>query len=280
MNILSKIGVLVVLVCVFIAMVSECSHKPEVNERKEIEQQANVILREKAKGLDLAAVTGLVRRAANAEEFERLLNSSSEAVSNLDLNDDGKVDYIKVSEYGSGARRGFSLTTELNNGEEQEIATIDFAKDSSGSSLQTTGNPALYGNQHYHHANFDLGDLLLVNWLFSNRPAWSSPYGGGYYPSDYDGGWQKRSQASYDTVVGKHNPGSLVSSSSSRKINDTAVSPNAGKMAAKAKALTSATQSQRAFGSRSSSSSRSSSRAFGRSSSSFSRSGGSFGGGK
>lgn len=282
MNIIGKIGIFVLIVCVFSALVTECSNKNRQVTQQRIEQHANYILRENAKGLDLAAVTALLPRAANAQEFERLLNSREEAVSNLDLNGDGKVDYIKVSEYGSGQRRGFSLTSELENGQEQELATIDFALNGANSAVQTTGNPALYGRDHYHHGSFDAGDMLLAAWLFSNRPSWSSPYGGGNYPSDYYGGWPQRSQQSYTAVLGKHKQGSQVTSSASRKITDTAVSPNAGKMAAKAKALTSATTSQRSFGSSRAtrSSSSGSSRAFGRSSSTFSRSGGSFGGGK
>ena len=38
----------------------------------------------------------LFKKSSSPEEFERLLNSSDSKVNNLDLNEDGFVDYIKV----------------------------------------------------------------------------------------------------------------------------------------------------------------------------------------
>ena len=66
-----------------------------------------------ASGLDLIAVGELVKNAKDAESFERALNDPSEKVNNLDLDENGKIDYIKVTEYGTVNLRGFSLTTEL-----------------------------------------------------------------------------------------------------------------------------------------------------------------------
>ena len=67
----------------------------------------------------------------DAEEFERLLNKE-DGINNLDLNEDGKVDYIEVEEYGTEALKGFSLTVEVEKGQEQEIATIEVEKTEGG----------------------------------------------------------------------------------------------------------------------------------------------------
>ncbi|MBW2184791.1 MAG: hypothetical protein JRF49_13145, partial [Deltaproteobacteria bacterium] len=60
-----------------------------------------------ANGLDLKAVGELVKQARNGEELEKLLNKSG-GVNNLDLNEDNKVDYIHVTEYGNDRAKGFS----------------------------------------------------------------------------------------------------------------------------------------------------------------------------
>jgi hypothetical protein len=272
------------------SMVSQCGRKSTPTPPPPTaEKQAEVILKEYSKGLDLDAVTALAKKSKDAADFERLLNSQEEAVNNIDLNDDGKVDYINVTEYGSGDRRGFSLTTEISPGKTQEIATIDFQKEGEKAVIQTTGNPTLYGASNYHHSSFGMTDALLLAWLFSNRPSYSSPYGYGNYPPSYGGGWNRQSDGSYAGSMTSRTAGSSVSRSSSPVISQPALSPNAEKTAAKAKALTTATQSQRSFASSSSKPSTASSPSskpssyggFGRSSSSSSsRSGGFSGGGK
>ena len=253
------------------------------------EKQAEVILKEYSKGLDLDAVTALAKKSKDAADFERLLNSQAEAVNNIDLNDDSKVDYINVTEYGSGDRRGFSLTTEISPGETQEIATIDFQKEADKTLMQTTGNPSLYGPGSYHHSSFSMTDALLMGWLLSNRSSYYSPFGYGNYPPYYGGGWNRQSNDNYAGTMSSRTAGSSVSKSSSPVISQPAISPNAQKMAAKAKAISSPTQSQRSFtgswnpsfGRPSTTSKPSSFGGFGRSSSSgSSRSGGSSGGGK
>ena len=112
MNALTKIGVGIFALFVAFSMVSQCGRKNSPPPPTP-EKQAEIILKEYSKGLNLDAVTALAKKSKDAADFERLLNSQAEAVNNIDLNDDDKVDYIKVTEYGSGDRRGFSLTTEI-----------------------------------------------------------------------------------------------------------------------------------------------------------------------
>lgn len=290
MNFLTKIGVGIFAIIIAFSMMSQCGRKTAA-QTDQPPKSTEVILKEYAKGLDLDATTELAKKAKDAADFERLLNSQAEAVNNIDLNDDNKVDYIKVTEYGSGEQRGFSLSTEIAEGKTQEIATIDFKREAGSATVQTTGNPSLYGPGQYHHSSFGLTDALLVGWLFSNRASYSSPYGYGNYPPSYGGGWNRQDAGTYAGSMKSRTAGSTVRSSSQPVISNPATSPNAEKIAAKAKVISSPTQSQRSFSSTSSRPSTSSSSAapskpsssggFGRSSSSgSSRSGGFSGGGK
>lgn len=253
MNPLAKIGLGIFAVFIAFSMVSQCGRRNAVQTHQEQPrpqpQTTEVILKEYAKGLDLNATTELAKKAKDAADFERLLNSQVEAVNNIDLNDDGKVDYIKVTEYGSDDKRGFSLTDEISPGKVQEIATIDIQREGEKATVQTTGNPSLYGPSSYHHSSFGLTDALLVGWLFSSRPSYSSPYGYGNYPPSYGGGWNRQDNDSYTGSMKSRTAGSSVSTSSQPVISSPAASPNADKVAAKAKAISNPTQSQRSFGS-------------------------------
>ncbi|HEX8309965.1 MAG TPA: hypothetical protein VF614_01530 [Chthoniobacteraceae bacterium] len=288
MNYLAKIGAAMFALVIAFSMMSQCGRQsePQAARAPQPAQPAEITLREFSKGLDLDAVTLLAKKAKDAPDFERLLNSQAEAVNNIDLNEDSKVDYIKVSEYGSGDQRGFSLTTELAPGQVQEIATIAFKREPNGATVQTAGNPSLYGPGSYHHSSFGLTDALLVGWLFSNRPSYSSPYGNGNYPSSYGRGWDRRDYDRYRGDMSSRTANSTIRRSS-QPVLSPVTSPNADKVAAKARALANPTRSQRSFApanpsaNRPATSSPPRSGGFGRSTSSGpSRSGGSFGGGK
>lgn len=268
MNFLTKIGVTLFTVFIAFSMMSQCGRKQASQESQSTritepvaavpQQSTEVILKEFSKGLNLDAVTLLAKKAKDAADFERLLNSQSEGVNNLDLNDDDKVDYINVSEYGSGDQRGFSLTTEISPGKVQEIATIEIKREADKATVQTTGNSSLYGPAQYHQSSFGLTDMLLMGWLFSsNRPSYASPYGYGNYPPSYGGGWNRQAPDTYTDTMRSRTAGSTVRTSTQSVISRPVVSPNAEKIAAKARAISNPTQSQRSFGNPSSTTSNS-----------------------
>ena len=239
-------------------------------------------------GLDLATIGSLLKKAENATELEHLLNDPKTGINNLDLNEDGKVDYIKVTEYGTEQTKGFSLTTEPIAGETQEVATIEIEKSGNDqASVEVKGNEQIYGQNHYHRSSFGMTDMLFMYWLFRPHPFYASPWGYGHYPGNYRS-HNTISQANYNQrTAGQRD----LKNASSSAIKGKATSPNAGKSAAKGikTPLKKPTSSQKSFQKRNPSKQMSKS-AFGRSSSSrpsrpsvrrssgFGRSGGRFGG--
>lgn len=95
--------------------------------------------------LNLQALGELVRRSANAQAIEGELNKPN-SINNLDLDGDGQVDYIKVTEYANGNTKGFSFTVELAGGQTQEVATVELQQ---GQGNQATMN--IQGNQTVRH---------------------------------------------------------------------------------------------------------------------------------
>ena len=72
-----------------------------------------------AEGLDLKTLTEVVKTAKGAEDLEKRLNEPG-GINNLDLNEDGKVDFISVTEYGNKKDAyGFSLTVQPDKGENE-----------------------------------------------------------------------------------------------------------------------------------------------------------------
>ncbi|MEA3333661.1 MAG: hypothetical protein U9Q58_08700 [Pseudomonadota bacterium] len=239
-------------------------------------------------GLDLATIGSLLKKAENASELERLLNNPKTGINNLDLNEDGKVDYIKVTEYGNEQNKGFSLTVEPVAGETQEVATIDIEKSGNDqASVEVKGNEQIYGQNHYYRSSFGMTDMLFMYWLFRPHPFYMSPYGYGHYPGNYRS-YNTVSQNNYrQRTAGQRD----LKKTSSSAMKGKATSPNAGKSAAKGikTPLKRPTSSQKSFQKRNPSKQMSKS-AFGRRSTSrpsrpsvrrssgFGRSGGRFGG--
>jgi hypothetical protein len=138
-------------------------------------------------GLDLEALIPLVKKVKDAEELEKELNKK-DGINNLDLNNDGKVDFLKVTEFGSKDAYGFSLTAFPDKGEEQEVATIEIKKEQDEAAVQVSGNQQLYGQHHYYHSRFGVTEFLLMAYLLRPNPVfYSRGWGYGHYPSYYRG---------------------------------------------------------------------------------------------
>ena len=96
--------------------------------------------------LDLYAVLDLFEQSENIEEFEKALNSEDQGINNLDLNEDGEVDYIKVDEIIEENTHLIILQVEISENEFQDVATIEIEKKSDTDiSMQAIGAEELYG---------------------------------------------------------------------------------------------------------------------------------------
>lgn len=221
--------------------------------------------------LDLQALGELVKTAQNAQDLENKLNTAG-SINNLDLDGDGQVDYIKVTEYGSGTTKGFSFTVDLAGGQSQEIATVEVQQGQNNqASLNINGNQNIYGNNNNSYAsNYSMSDLLIMHYLFSNHGYYVSPYHYGYYPSYYHS-YGMVSRSSYGGRVSSVTKTSKITKTTTTRTS-TAKSPNSNLSSStvntRAKSLANPTSSQKSFTKTSASASKPSTRGFGSSSSS------------
>jgi hypothetical protein len=156
----------------------------------------------------------LFKKAGSPEDFEKSLNSEDSKVNNLDLNNDGNTDYIRVIDKKENNVHVFILQALVAENESQDIAVIELEKTGTSSAVvQITGDEDIYGEEKivepgsagdnaYHMATgstvahgpnadvdteiFDSGAGIVVNvWAwpcvrFVYAPAyvvWVSPWG-------------------------------------------------------------------------------------------------------
>lgn len=136
-----------------------------------------------SQGLDLKAVAKLFARAANLEEFEAVLNNPDSAFTNLDLNGDGDIDYIRVVETGSASQHLIVLQAILAKDIYQDVASILVVKDEADNvKVQIVGDEYIYG------ANYIIEPVyiyrpVIYDWFWGpGWVCWTSPFYWGYYP--------------------------------------------------------------------------------------------------
>ncbi|MBS7233997.1 hypothetical protein KHA90_23605 [Flavobacterium psychroterrae] len=99
--------------------------------------------------LDLYAVLHLFQKSKTIEDFEASLNSEKQGINNLDLDNDKKIDFIKVVTKKEKDSYTFILQDAVSKTETQDLAVILVAKDTNKKvTLQIVGDEALYGKNY------------------------------------------------------------------------------------------------------------------------------------
>ena len=105
--------------------------------------------------LNLYAVMNLFQESETLEAFERSLNEENSRINNLDLNNDGYVDYLTVSDYTSGNVHTIVLRSVLDRNEYQDVAVFTVEQLRNGEvQIQLIGDEALYGRNYIVEPNY------------------------------------------------------------------------------------------------------------------------------
>lgn len=133
--------------------------------------------------LDLEAVASIFGESKDLEDFEKRLNDPDIQISNLDLNNDGEVDYLRVMETAEKNIHSISIQAIIGKDQYQEVAVIDVEKDSKGSTqVQVVGNVNMYGPNYYITPYYPVVPVFFtLFWVAAYRP-WYSPWYWGYHP--------------------------------------------------------------------------------------------------
>ncbi|MFT6982730.1 MAG: hypothetical protein ACJAUD_001500 [Crocinitomicaceae bacterium] len=148
--------------------------------------------------LDLNAVLELFKDSESPEDFEKKLNSEGSDVNNLDLNEDGEVDYIRVIDAGDSTSHVLTLQVPVTESESQDIAVIEMEKTAEETvNVQVVGDAELYGENYILVPQATTNSVVMVNahawrpvrfmfapkyvfyaspWRYRHHPKWYRPW--------------------------------------------------------------------------------------------------------
>jgi hypothetical protein len=154
----------------------------------------------------------LFKNSDSPEDFEKKLNSESSQINNLDINEDGDIDYVKVISKQEGDVHIFVLQVAVSESENQDIAVFELEKtDKETAVLQLIGDEEIFGEEIIIEAsdgeddnesirkggpdptNYKMPYVVVNVWAwpcvrFVYAPAyrpWVSPYRWRVYPTWY-----------------------------------------------------------------------------------------------
>jgi len=136
--------------------------------------------------LDLRAIASIFGDAKNLEDFERQLNDPKIQISNLDLNDDNQVDYLRVIETVEENTHLIVIQSVLGRDTFQDVATIEVERDRNNQiQVQVVGDVYMYGQNYIYEPVYVTAPVIYTTfWAPRYRPYCSIWYWN-YYPTYY-----------------------------------------------------------------------------------------------
>ena len=136
--------------------------------------------------LDLQAVAAAFAQSNSVREFESLINNASYIISNLDLNNDGYVDYLRVLETIEGRNHVFLIQAVLAMDVYQDVATIVVENPGYYDyHIEIVGAPYIYGPSYIIRPVFVQRPVILPFLCTISYERWHSPWYWGHFPSYY-----------------------------------------------------------------------------------------------
>jgi hypothetical protein len=149
----------------------------------------------------LQGALDLFQKYDNPEKFEEALNKENNHVNNLDLNEDGKTDYIRVVSHKEDEIRIFILQALVSENESQDIAVIEIEKTKKDqATIQIIGDEEIFGEavivepadisdkSRDNQAEVVVNVIAwpIISYIYTpSYTVWVSPYRWGYYPGWY-----------------------------------------------------------------------------------------------
>ncbi|MDD5149198.1 MAG: hypothetical protein PHC28_01785 [Flavobacterium sp.] len=136
--------------------------------------------------LDLRAVASIFGDSKNLQDFERRLNDPTLQISNLDLNNDDEVDYLRVIESVENRTHVIIIQSVLDRDLYQDVATIEVEKDNYNNvHVQVVGDVYMYGHNYIYEPVYYSTPLIYASFWVSNYRPYYSTWDWNYYPSYY-----------------------------------------------------------------------------------------------
>ena len=136
--------------------------------------------------LDLRAVASLFGDSQNLDDFERRLNDPKLMISNLDLNNDNQVDYLRVIESVEDRTHLIIIQSVLNQDVYQDVATVEVIKDNNNKiQVQVVGDVYMYGQNYIYEPIYVNTPVFYTNFWVTNYRPYCSNWRWNYYPTHF-----------------------------------------------------------------------------------------------
>jgi len=154
--------------------------------------------------LDLRAVASIFGDSKDLADFEYRLNNPKAAISNLDLNDDFQVDYLRVIESIEGNIHLIIIQAVLGQDQFQDVATVELEKDNNNRThIQVVGDVYMYGDNYIYEPVYNFVPIIYNYIWISNYRPYYSPWYWGYYPRHFYV-WKPYPIIQYRNHIGLH----------------------------------------------------------------------------
>ena len=146
----------------------------------------NAMNAEISDNLDLRAVASIFGDSRDLQDFERRLNDPELQISNLDLNNDNEVDYLRVIETVENRTHLIIIQSVLDQDVYQDVATIDVEKDRNNKiHVQVVGDVYMYGENYIYEPVYYTTPVIYASFWSNNYRPYYSSWNWNYYPSYY-----------------------------------------------------------------------------------------------
>lgn len=133
---------------------------------------------------DVSALSEIVKSSTDPKVLEEKINDPATNINNLDLDKDGKIDYLTITESGQNQLEIKDAAVQPEVMVARLTVTPD--NDAQTASLQIQGTPTYCGHHHdYYQPHISFGTMLFMAYLMRPHAYYMPMYGYGRYPSSY-----------------------------------------------------------------------------------------------
>ncbi|HEY8930860.1 MAG TPA: hypothetical protein VIM55_16765 [Mucilaginibacter sp.] len=158
-----------------LVLLAACSNPPQQNN---VTIQNNV-----AAGFDVNKLAQFVKNSTDPQTLEKAINNPANQINNLDLDKDGNIDYLKVTE---GENNQLKVVDDISNSNSVTVASINVDPvNNNTANLSIQGDPSYVGYNNYYHSSFSFTDFLIMSYFLRPHAYYVPMYHYGYYPSYY-----------------------------------------------------------------------------------------------
>ncbi|MFT7351514.1 MAG: hypothetical protein ACI9XR_001265 [Flavobacterium sp.] len=146
----------------------------------------NALSSEISDNLDLRAVASIFGESRDLEDFEQRLNNPNLQLSNLDLNNDNQVDYLRVIESVEGNAHIIVIQSVIGRDLFQDVATVEIQKlENNRVQVQVVGDVYMYGNNYIYEPVYVATPIIYTSFWTPRYSPYVSSFNWGDYPSYY-----------------------------------------------------------------------------------------------